>query len=159
MPQKVVGISEIYVSDDANDELVTYSLGSCICVTVYDPIAKVAGMIHYMLPLSKVSPEKAKKTPAMFADTGVTELLRLVFDLGAVKDRLIVKAAGGSSLMDQKKIFNIGERNYLILRKILWKNNILIKSEDVGGSISRTVHFNVDTGKVTVKTSKGIQEL
>ena len=86
MPQKVVGISEIYVSDDANDELVTYSLGSCICVTVYDPIAKVAGMIHYMLPLSKVSPEKAKKTPAMFADTGVTELLRLVFDLGAVKD-------------------------------------------------------------------------
>jgi chemotaxis protein CheD len=79
--------------------------------------------------------------------------------MGASKSRLIVKAAGGAQLMDQHKIFNIGERNFLILRKILWKNNILMKNSDVGGMLSRTVRFEIDTGRVTVKSSLGETEL
>ncbi|MCP4567118.1 MAG: chemotaxis protein CheD [FCB group bacterium] len=140
-------------------DIVTFSLGSCIGVTAYDPEAKIGGMIHYMLPLSKTSPEKAKAKPAMFADTGIPELLKQMFAMGAVKNRLIVKVVGGSQLMDKNKIFNIGERNYLVLRKLLWKNNILIAAEDVGGSMARTVRLNLDTGKVTVKSVKGLNEL
>jgi chemotaxis protein CheD len=159
MPLKVVGISEYLVSNNAEDTIITYSLGSCIGLTVYDPVAKIGGMIHYMLPLSKISPDKAKSKPAMFADTGVPLLLREVLSKGAEKDRLVVNVAGGSKLMDQNKIFNIGERNFLVLRKILWKNNILINAEDVGGNLSRTVRFEIGTGKVSIKSANGVEVL
>lgn len=155
----VVGISDLKVSSNPDDVIITYSLGSCIGMTIYDPATRVGGMIHYMLPLSKISPDKAMIKPAMFADTGVPELLKAVFEIGASKSRLVVKVAGGSQLMDQHKIFNIGERNFLVLRKILWKNNILIKSADVGGVISRTLRFELGSGKVTIKSSKGEAEL
>ncbi len=155
----VVGISDFQVSSSPGDVLITYSLGSCIGMTVYDPVARVGGMIHYMLPLSKIAPEKAAAKPAMFADTGVPELLKRVIAVGGSKSRLIIKAAGGSQLLDQNKIFNIGERNFLILRKILWKNNILIKASDVGGVISRTLRLELDSGQVTVKSSREEVEL
>jgi chemotaxis protein CheD len=159
MGLQVVGISEIKISCSPDDILITYSLGSCIGVAAYDPITRVGGMIHYMLPLSQISPEKAAGKPGMFADTGVPELLREMIACGAAKERLIVKVAGGAQLMDQNKFFNIGERNFLILRKILWKNNILIKGSDVGGVISRTLRFELETGKVTVKSINGETEL
>jgi chemotaxis protein CheD len=155
----VIGISEIQTSANIEDVLITYSLGSCIGVTMYDPVTKVGGMIHYMLPLSKVSPDKALAKPGMFADTGIPALLKEMFNRGASKGRLIVKVAGGSQLMDQNKIFNIGERNFLILRKLLWKNNILIKAEDVGGMKSRTLRFEINTGRVTIKSSQGEVEI
>ncbi len=159
MSNVTIGISEIYVTNKPNEELITYSLGSCIGVTIYDPVAKIGGMIHYMLPLSKVSPEKAKTKPGMFADTGIPTMLKSLFGMGAIKDRLIVKAAGGAQLMDQNNVFNIGERNFLIFRKLMWKNNILIKAADVGGSISRTLRLEMNTGRVTIKTGQKVKEL
>ncbi len=149
---RVVDIADCQVSADREDTLVTYSLGSCIGVTIWDPQVHVGGMIHYMLPESSLSPEKAKLKPAMFADSGVPTLFRAAYELGAVKKRLIVKVAGGSQLLDDNGTFNIGKRNYVMLRKIFWKNGILIDSEDVGGSISRTVRLDVGTGEVTLKT-------
>lgn len=149
---RVVDIADCQVSADREDTLVTYSLGSCIGVTIWDPQVHVGGMIHYMLPESSLAPEKAKLRPAMFADSGVPTLFRAAYELGAVKKRLIVKVAGGSQLLDDNGTFNIGKRNYVMLRKIFWKNGILIDSEDVGGSISRTVRLDVGTGEVTLKT-------
>ena len=159
MPMVILGISDLQVSNRPEDTLITYSLGSCIGATAYDPIAKIGGMLHYMLPLSKIAPDKARRNPAMFADTGIPLLLKKMYTLGASKKRMIIRVAGGSHLMDQNKIFNIGERNYLILRKILWKNSLLIKSEDVGGNLSRTVRMEIDTGMITVKSSRGVYEL
>ncbi len=159
MSLRVLGISEIQVSKTPGDILITYSLGSCIGLTIYDPVVKIGGMIHYMLPLSKIAPDKARAKPGMFADTGIPLLLKRALELGAAKDRLIVKAVGGSELMDQNKVFNIGERNYLVLRKLLWKNNILIKAEDVGGNFSRTLRLEIDTGYTSVKTREGEKEL
>jgi chemotaxis protein CheD len=159
MPTAIVGISEIYVSKNPGEEIVTHSLGSCIGMTAYDPQTKVGGMIHYMLPLSKISPDKAKAKPGMFADTGIPTLLKKILGAGASKDRLIVKIAGGAQLMDQNKVFNIGERNYLVLRKLLWKNRILIDKEDVGGTASRTMRLEMDTGRVTIKSGRGVKEL
>jgi chemotaxis protein CheD len=148
----VVDIADLAVSKDPRAVLITYSLGSCIGVTLWDPVARVAGLLHYMLPESNISPEKAKTSPAMFCDTGVPRLFKAAYDLGAVKRRLVVKVAGGSQLLDEHGTFNIGKRNYLAIRKIFWKNGILIDAESVGGSVSRTVRIEVATGAVTVKT-------
>lgn len=144
------------VANSPSDTLVTYSLGSCVGVTLFDPVACVGGMIHCMLPLSKVDRAKAESRPFMFVDTGMPRLLQAVFDLGAQRNRLICKVAGAASLLDEKKLFRIGERNYTVLRKILWKNDILIDAEDVGGQKARTVYLYLATGKTTIK-SKGVE--
>jgi len=146
-----IDIADVRVSDDPRADLVTYSLGSCIGITIWDPKVRVGGMLHYMLPDSTLSPDKAKERPAMFADTGVPMLFRSAYELGAAKKRLIIKLAGGSSLLDDNGTFNIGKRNYVMLRKIFWKNGILIDSEHIRGSFSRTLRMNVGTGRVTVK--------
>jgi chemotaxis protein CheD len=152
---QVIDIADFRVSANPGDRLVTYSLGSCIGVSVWDAEARVGGMIHFMLPDSTLSPAKAKTNPAMFADTGIPLLFRAAYELGAVKKRMVVKVAGGSCLLDDNGTFNIGKRNYVMLRKIFWKNGVLIESEDVGGSVSRTLRLEVGSGRVTLKTREG----
>lgn len=148
----VVDIADLAVSKDPNATLITYSLGSCIGVSIWDPVARVGGLLHYMLPDSQLSPDKARANPAMFCDTGIPKLFRAAYELGAVKNRLIVKVAGGSQLLDDNGTFNIGKRNYLALRKIFWKNGVMIKAENVGGSASRTLKLHVGEGIVTIKS-------
>lgn len=148
----VVDIADLAVAAEAGSSLITYSLGSCIGLAIWDPVAHVGGMLHYMLPESQLSPEKARNCPAMFCDTGVPRLFKAAYELGAVKSRLVIKVAGGSQLLDDNGTFNIGKRNYLALRKIFWKNGVMINAENVGGSISRTLKLDLDTGVVTVKS-------
>ena len=87
----------------------------------------------------------------MFVDTGISELIREIYDRGGKKNRLVVKVAGCSQLLDDKNLFEIGKRNYTVLRKVLWKNNILISGEHVGGSVSRTLFLDIATGSVIVR--------
>lgn len=146
-----VGISDMKVSEDPSDILVTHSLGSCIGLSVYDPEICVGGLVHCMMPVSKLDPVKAAANPLMYTDTGVAALLKAVFDRGANRKRLIVTVAGAGSLLDEKGFFKIGEKNYTILRKILWKNDILISEEDVGGNVVRTMYLYMNTGKTVIK--------
>ncbi|MDR0869067.1 MAG: chemotaxis protein CheD [Planctomycetota bacterium] len=148
--QRTVGISDIYVSQDPEDVIVTYSLGSCVGVTMYDPRAKVGGLVHCMLPLSKDNPDKASANPAMFVDTGVSLLLQKVYDLGARRENLEVKVAGGASPLKDVTVFQIGQRNYTVLRKLLWKNNILIANEEVGGAVPRTMYLYMKDGRTEI---------
>ena len=148
----VVGISDMKVSNNPEEVLITYSLGSCLGVIIYDPVARVAGMLHSMLPLSKIDPHKATASPCMFVDSGIPLLFKQAYSLGAEKKNIIVKAVGCSSLLDEKGFFKIGERNFTVLRKLLWKNNILIEKQDIGGSMSRTVSINVGSGDVKIKS-------
>ncbi len=154
-----VDIADMIVSNKVSDRLITYSLGSCIGLAIWDPQAKVGGLLHYMLPDSSISPEKAKSKPYMFADTGIPLLFKSVYSLGGEKKRLIVKVAGGAQMMDAKGVFNIGKRNYMALRKLLWKNNVMIDAEDVGGFESRTMTLDISSGLVTIKKNKRIIEL
>jgi chemotaxis protein CheD len=147
-----VGISEMRVSNQNDDVLVTYSLGSCLGVTIYDPVSRVGGMIHCMLPMSKLDSQKANSFPCMFVDTGVPLLFNEAYRLGAKKEQIIVKVAGCSQILDDKGLFNIGERNYMTLRKLLWKNGILINKEDIGGTEPRTLYLELATGRVTIKS-------
>jgi chemotaxis protein CheD len=145
-----VDIADLKVSADPDDLIVTYALGSCIAVMVHDPVRKAAGMIHYMLPLSETSPEKATVKPAMFADTGIPLLFQSLYAVGCRKGDLVVKVAGGGALYDDKGLFSIGKRNYTILRKMFWKAGVIIKAEDVGGAKSRTARLHVGSGRCTV---------
>jgi len=149
----VVGISDMKVSNKPGDVLVTYSLGSCIGVVLWDPVAKVGGLLHYMLPDSSLDKDKALDKPFMFADSGIPRLFKETYKFGAEKSRLVVKVVGGSQIMDDAGVFNIGKRNYMVLRKIFWKNKIMITKEDVGGTANRTVSLDVATGVVHLKTS------
>jgi len=150
--QFTVDIADRVVSNDPEAVIVTYALGSCIAVILHDPVRQVAGMIHYMLPLSETSPEKAKTRPSMFADTGIPLLFEDMYRYGCDKKGLVVKVTGGGALYDDKGMFNIGQRNYTVLRKIFWKNGVIIAAEDVGGSKSRTARIHVGTGKVTIRS-------
>lgn len=156
---KTVDISDLKISDNENDILVTYSLGSCVGVSLYDPVENIGGLIHCMLPLSKVDREKARKNPYMFVDTGLSKMIQEMYDRGAKKKNLVAKLAGGARLLDKKNIFNVGERNIVIVRKVLWKNDILIKGIDVGGAISRTVRLYMETGKTTVRNKGEEKEI
>lgn len=139
------------------DMIVTHALGSCLGLMVYDPGAQVGGLLHAMLPLSKINMQKASENPYMFVDTGVPELFSRLYDLGGQKSRMIIKAAGCGQPLGNSEMFKIGERNYTILKKLLWKNNILVAAEDVGGVDSRTVYFDISSGQVII-SSKGVKK-
>jgi chemotaxis protein CheD len=136
------------------DTLVTHALGSCLGLMVYDPAVHVGGLLHAMLPLSKINPQKATANPYMFVDTGVLQLFKQLYELGAQKKRLVIKAAGCGRPLGNNEMFKIGERNYIVLKKFLWKNSLLLEAEDVGGIASRTVSVDISTCKVIV-SSKG----
>jgi chemotaxis protein CheD len=153
-----VDIADLKVSNERDSVLVTYALGSCIAVILYDSVQRCGGMIHYMLPLSGKSPEKAAANPAMFADTGIPLLFEKMYAMGCRKENIIVKVAGGGQLYDDKGTFNIGKRNYTVMRKMFWKNNIIIAAEDVGGAKSRTARLRIADGRVTIKI-KGVEEV
>jgi chemotaxis protein CheD len=155
MSDLIVGISDIKVSNNAQDVIITYALGSCIGVVVFDPIAKVGGMLHYMLPESSLDQNKARENPAMFADTGIPLLFKSCYKLGAEKKRMLIKAAGGASILDDTNFFRIGQKNIMAMRKIFWKNNVMINKEDIGLNYNRTVRLEISTGKVLVRSSGG----
>jgi chemotaxis protein CheD len=155
MSDLIVGISDIKVSNKLEDIIITYALGSCIGLSVYDPVAKVGGLLHYMLPESTLDENKAKENPAMFADTGIPRLFKACYSLGADKKRMVVKAAGGASILDDTNFFRIGQKNIMAMRKIFWKNNVMITSEDTGLNYNRTVRLEMITGKTFVRTSGG----
>ncbi len=160
-----VGISEMRVSNNRDDVLVTYSLGSCVGVVLYDPVACVGGMVHCMLPSSAIDPAKAHATPGMFVDTGVPALIRAVLDMRnadgstAVASRLIAKVAGAASLLDGRGTFNIGERNYIVLRQVLWENHIQVAAEETGGTIARTLYLYMSSGRTMIRSRCEEREL
>ncbi len=156
----IVGIADMKIGKNPDATLITYSLGSCIGITIYDPGVKVGGLLHYMLPDSQIDAEKAQKNPWMFADTGIPLFFKEAYKLGAEKRRMEVKVAGGSQILDESGFFNIGKRNYMALRKIFWVNNVLIHGEDVGGYVNRTLSVELSSGRVWVKTSgDGVKEI
>lgn len=154
-----IGMGDLRVSDDPEDVLVTYALGSCIAVLVSDPRRRVAGMIHYMLPQSNISTERAAGNPAMFADTGVPLLFQEMYRRSCVKAELIVKVAGGANVSDPNEVFAIGKRNYVVLRKMFWKTGVPIAAQDVGGTASRTARLHVGTGRVIIRADGGERDL
>ncbi len=155
----VIGIAELAVSNNANATLTTYSLGSCLGISIYDPEVRVGGLLHVMLPDSRIDSGKATAQPAMFVDSGIVALFRTVLDLGAQKQRVQVCVAGGAQIMDNSGYFNIGKRNYEALTKMLNDHGLSVHAEQVGGMVNRTMYLNLATGDVRLKVSGQPQEI
>ena len=144
-----VGVGEFAASKNEKAALRTLALGSCVAVIVLAPSIRAVGLLHVALPDSSIDKHRASQKPGMFADTGIPLLLKELEKLGHdEKDKLVVKLAGGASIMDPNNTFNIGKRNLLAVRKILWRYRLGALAEEVGGNISRSVTVNIGTGRV-----------
>lgn len=146
----VVGVADMVASNDPGAEIVTYSLGSCLGITLYDPVRKVGGLLHIMLPDSSIDPAKAVSAPHMFVDTGVPRLFQAVTGLGGDRSRAIIRVAGGSQFLDQNRVFNIGQRNCDTFFALLARNGYTVHARDVGGVRCRTMRFDLSTGDVSI---------
>lgn len=151
----MVGVGDYGVSKTKGDAVKTMALGSCVAVVLLHPGTRSVGMVHVALPDSNINPDRARERPGYFADTGIPALLSAMVKLGCDKNgkKFIVKLAGGARVMDPKGTFNIGKRNILSVKKILWKYGMGAVAEDVGGNVSRTVTVQVDTGKVILSSA------
>lgn len=152
--ERVVGVADCKVSNTPGERLITYALGSCLGIVVYDPVVSVAGMLHVMLPTGTIDEAKMRDKPAMFVDSGVPMLFKECYKFGAKKERMQVKVAGGahSGASEEDDRFQIGKRNMIALRKLLWKNGVLVHAHDTGGvQTSRTMWVDVTSGEVTLK--------
>lgn len=148
----LVGIADLVVSDSPDDSIIAHALGSCVAVSVWDPALQVGGLLHFLLPESRISPERAAEQPAAFADSGIPLLFQALFRLGLHKKRALVKLAGGADIANAlgDPVFNIGRRNALAARQILWRNGVLVSAEALGGTVARTVCLRLGDGVLTV---------
>ncbi len=149
----VVGIAELAVSNNPNAILTTYALGSCVGVAVYDPVIRVGGLLHAMLPDSTIDPAKAQAQPGMFVDTGVAALVRAARQMRADPQRLRVFLAGGARILDDQNLFNIGGRNLTAVAERLSREGLRLTAEQTGGQSNRTIALFLETGRVTLKVS------
>ncbi len=152
----VVKMADMKIADRRGDVLVTYALGSCLGITAWDPLLNLGGMLHVMLPSRTGVSNGVDKSDLMFVDTAVPLLVQTLLRAGADKYRLQIKAAGGASIAGNGDIFAIGKRNLMMLRGVLWKQGLLLANQDVGGSISRTLFLDVESGRTWLK-SEGVE--
>jgi chemotaxis protein CheD len=156
-----VGVADLKMSEDVEDLLITYALGSCLGITVYDFRTKRAALLHCMLPDSSMDKKKAEENPCLYVDSGMKFMLESFYRKGSRKSDLIIRVAGGSSskMNEEEDFFKIGRRNFVNLRKYLWDEGLLLKSYDVGGYSSRTVTLEVESGKMMIKSHGYLREL
>ena len=155
-----VGMAD-YKVGRAPASLISYGLGSCVGVTLYDSSMKVGGLLHIMLPDSTQA--RSNENPAKFADTGIPLMLKEIIALGAVRSRVVAKIAGGSQMFkfaNATDIMRVGERNSQAVKVVLKDLNIRIIADDTGGNYGRTVELKLDTGVYRIKTiDKGEKEI
>lgn len=153
-------MGDMLVSNDVSAQLVTHSLGSCVGIAIYDPIAKVGGLLHAMLPDSTINRDRAASRPFMFVDTGMPAMFHAAYELGGSKLRMAVKFCGGAQFLDEKKIFQIGKRNVEATFAMLARNAVKVAASETGGHESRTVRLDLANGKFTMEiTGKEIVTL
>ena len=150
-----VGVGDMRVSQDESSTVVTYSLGSCVGVVIFDPVVRVGGILHAMLPEAGDDRKSSGFNPFKYVDSGIPLLFKEAYKFGAKKNRMKVYVTGAAQILDDSGYFNIGKRNLAVVRKLFWKNGVMIDKEHVGGSVSRTVRLFLEDGLVTVKLGWG----
>ncbi len=141
--------------------ITTLGLGSCVGIALYDPVRKVAGLAHIMLPSSQQA--RINSNTAKFADTAIVKLVDDMISLGAVRSQIVAKLAGGAQMFsfnDTSEMLRIGARNVSASKEALNMLGIPILSEDTGGNYGRTIEIHSDTGKLMIKTiGHGLKEI
>lgn len=148
----IVSIADLAVAG-GDETLVTYALGSCVGICLYDPVNKIIGLAHIMLPWSKEA-ASSENNMRRYADTGITELISSMIDLGAKKSQLTAKIAGGAQMFGvASSAFNIGERNSKAVQKILETYRIPIVAAEIGGNYARTMFCHASDGSVELRSA------
>jgi chemotaxis protein CheD len=147
----IVSISDMKATNRVKDVLVTHALGSCLGLAAYDPAAGVAGLIHCLLPVARDG-KGLVKNPYMYVNTGVPQMMRALFNRGATRETLILKAAGCGRMMHISNQFDTGANNFAALKKLLQVNEMKLAAEDVGGTIPRTMRLYAETGRVVISS-------
>lgn len=151
----VVGVGDLGVGKQPDAQIVTYALGSCIGVCAFDPVTRVGGMLHFMLPQPAEGSSDGIERPTLYASTGLPLLFRRLQEAGALRERCIVCAAGGAEIVGAAGAFAIGKRNRTILRKLCWKDGTALAAEDVGDDFARTLVLSLVDGAVKVRSHGG----
>lgn len=155
-----VGMADLKLCK-APDAVTTLGLGSCVGIAIRDPIKKIGGLAHIMLPDSKIM-QNNTNIPK-FADTGVTELVRIIVEAGGSRTRLVAKIAGGAQMFafsSKNELVSVGDRNVIAVKKILGELKIPILAEDTGLNFGRTVEFYPETGDYIIKAvGKGVKTI
>ncbi len=154
-----VGIGEMAISSDPRALIIVPNLGSCLAVVAYDRKVKLGGAIHCLLPLSNADSDHINKKPSLYVDTGVPIFLKELIDAGANKKDLEIFAAGCASINDANSVFEIGKKNHIVFRRLMWRNSLLISGEEIGGSLPRTIHLRIATGAVTTTTQGKVKRI
>lgn len=147
-----VGMADLAASSHPST-LTTLGLGSCVGIALYDPVNKVAGLAHIMLPSSQQA--KNNINIAKFADTAITKLLNDMLQLGARRERIVAKLAGGAQMFafnQPSDIMRIGLRNVAAAKEKLEEYKIPVISEDTGGNYGRTIELYSEDGRLFIKT-------
>jgi len=154
MSNLILGVGDFGASNAPGDTIKTYALGSCVAVILLCPQTRTVGMVHVALPDASINAVKSQQKPGYFADTGIAALLKRMQELGCPlkKGSLRVKLAGGAKVMDPNDTFNIGKRNALAVKKVLWLHGLGAGAEDLGGTYSRTVSVSVASGQVIISS-------
>ncbi|MES2309010.1 MAG: chemotaxis protein CheD [Verrucomicrobiota bacterium] len=151
MSEIIVGVGDLQVSNRADSIITTFALGSCIGVTLWDPARKVGGMLHAMLPDSKIHGKSTEKR-AMFVDTGMQDFFQKLREMGASPEHCECKLFGGAQVMQADNFFKIGARNVAAYLQIAEQNGIRILCNETGGQFNRTIKIRLSDGLVAVKT-------
>ena len=153
-PRVVVGIGELAVG--TGGVIVTHALGSCVAVCLFDPVTRVGGLLHFLLPDSRINPARARVQPAAFADMGIPLLFQRAYALGLTKAGCVVKLVGGSDVTGAGATASlaVGKRNALAARSILWRNGLLVEAEALGGTLARTVTLSLHDGRVEITNGR-----
>ncbi len=154
MGQVILGVGDYGASNQLSDEVKTFALGSCVSVILLDPKTRTVGMAHVALPDSSINKMKAAEKPGYFADTAIPALLAEMSKFGCHNKGkgMVVKLCGGANVMDTNDTFQIGKRNALAVKKVLWSYGMGAVAEDLGQNFSRTVSISVETGQVTLSS-------
>lgn len=157
--ERVVGVGEALVSTSAGERLITYALGSCLGVVMYDPVARVAGLLHAQLPTIEMHRSTGATSVSAYVDTGVAALLRSCMKRGAQTSRLVISVAGGAQariVTDPRFVesaYQIGQRNLDVLSSLLARLGLQVHAAETGGvGISRTLWIDVGTGDVALQS-------
>jgi chemotaxis protein CheD len=153
--QIVVDLADMKTSNDSSGVLSTYVLGSCVAVAIYDPEARVGGLLHFIMPESVINVQKALQNPYIFADSGIPLLFRSAYRLGAAKERIVCRLAGASNVLDPEDVFNVGRLNHKAATNVLIKNNVRVSKEYVGGLAGMTLTMHIGTGLAEVIKPNG----
>lgn len=148
----ILGIGEYGYVDSPGDTIKTLALGSCLGIVVFSRKSPLIGMLHAQLPESAINPKMAAERPGMFVDTGIPLLLQPFLKLGGNPRDTLIKLVGAAQIMDPENKFNIGKRNYLTAKKILWANKLWPNAEDIGGDFSRSATAAVGSFSVILHT-------